>query len=467
MYSFDHTRRVPAFPGTAIRSRLPDIGLLAVAAFAAKYWIGASPHPGLDHALIALSILLALIVFPIVGLYGDRTPLSDAWLSLAGLVVVQGVALAVVYALDRECDAVPYWVIGWFALSVAGFAALRAVRRWLRGRAARRYAMRQAIALVGQGERCIELANLSARQPVASFRVAAVFVTSEPSKIDAGEAEVHRDLARFVECVRSAGIGEIWIVLPLAEAGSVGGFVRAFRNDLVDIRFMPDLNGVAPFEQRSADLAHVPALDLVGRPLSAQALIGKAIFDRIFACLALIATAPLMTAIAVAVKLSSSGPVLFRQRRMGAYGRPFTIYKFRTMRGHGATSAGELRQATRGDPRVTRVGALLRRTSLDELPQFFNVLKGDMSVVGPRPHAMEHDIVYQDLVDGYIHRYRIKPGITGWAQVNGLRGETDRVEKMQRRVEHDLYYLQNWSLALDVRIVFATVFHSKAHRNAY
>lgn len=126
-----------------------------------------------------------------------------------------------------------------------------------------------------------------------------------------------------------------------------------------------------------------------------------------------------------------------------------------------------VKQATRCDPRITRVGSILRRTSLDELPQFLNVLRGEMSVVGPRPHAIEHDDLYQKLVDGYIHRYRIKPGITGWAQVNGLRGETDRVEKMQSRVEHDLYYLRNWSFALDMRIVMATIRNGFVHLNAY
>jgi lipopolysaccharide/colanic/teichoic acid biosynthesis glycosyltransferase len=136
------------------------------------------------------------------------------------------------------------------------------------------------------------------------------------------------------------------------------------------------------------------------------------------------------------------------------------------MRKHAART-GVVRQATRGDPRVTRVGAFLRRTSLDELPQFLNVLRGEMSVVGPRPHAIEHDDEYRGIVDGYIHRYRIKPGITGWAQVNGFRGETDRVEKMQARVEHDLYYLRNWSFGLDMRIVFATVVKGLRHRNAY
>lgn len=173
-----------------------------------------------------------------------------------------------------------------------------------------------------------------------------------------------------------------------------------------------------------------------------------------------------MIGIALAIKLTSRGPVFFRQRCKGADGRVFVIYKFRSMRMH-TEQAGVLHQATRNDPRVTRVGAFLRRTSLDELPQFFNVLRGDMSVVGPRPHALEHDDLYQKVVSGYIHRYRIKPGITGWAQVNGFRGETDRIEKMEGRVAHDLYYLGNLSFGLDMRIIAATIFKGLRHTNAY
>jgi exopolysaccharide biosynthesis polyprenyl glycosylphosphotransferase len=200
--------------------------------------------------------------------------------------------------------------------------------------------------------------------------------------------------------------------------------------------------------------------------LPAHALVKKEIFDRIFAALALIGLIPVFAAVAIAVKLSSRGPVFFTQNRKGADGRVFKIYKFRTMRLH-AQQAGQLKQATRNDPRITRVGAILRRTSLDELPQFYNVLRGDMSVVGPRPHALEHDELYQKIVSGYLQRYRIKPGITGWAQVHGLRGETDRVEKMERRVEHDLYYLHHWSFALDMRIVAATIVKGLMHSNAY
>jgi lipopolysaccharide/colanic/teichoic acid biosynthesis glycosyltransferase len=180
----------------------------------------------------------------------------------------------------------------------------------------------------------------------------------------------------------------------------------------------------------------------------------------------LLGLSPLLAVIAVAVKLSSPGPALFRQKRKGADGRIFTMYKFRTMRVH-TEAPGILRQAVRHDPRVTKLGAFLRHTSLDELPQFFNVLRGDMSVVGPRPHALEHDDLYRNVVAGYIHRYRIKPGITGWAQINGYRGETDRIEKMERRVAHDLYYLGNWSFGLDMRIIAATIVRGFVHSNAY
>ena len=226
------------------------------------------------------------------------------------------------------------------------------------------------------------------------------------------------------------------------------------------------MRSLALFESGVTDLLGETAINLVASPLSPSAMLQKEIFDRVFAAAALIAVAPILISVAIAIKLTSRGPVFFKQRRKGADGRVFTIYKFRSMRLH-TEQAGVLRQATRNDPRVTRVGAFLRRTSLDELPQFFNVLRGDMSVVGPRPHALEHDDLYQKVVSGYIHRYRIKPGITGWAQVNGFRGETDRIEKMEGRVAHDLYYLGNWSFGLDMRIIAATIIKGLRHTNAY
>ncbi|OXJ13291.1 undecaprenyl-phosphate glucose phosphotransferase [Burkholderia sp. AU6039] len=472
MRSFDHARSTRFVSGRAIWCRLIEVCLLAAAAAAAKQWTDGSSYSKSDAMLFALLMPFMLILFSSEFLRGEPTHRVKRFrvrLAATGLLVVLagGAAFAAWIGGQRMSMPMPGWVVGWFVLAAIGYATSFSIQRWLCRRAASSRAMRRPVAVVGQGEHGFEYALRAEQDPNSRVRVAAIFDRALAPVVDAGIASVHRDLTSFVECVRRERVEEVWIVLPLSAADSVGAIVRAFSKDLVDIRFVPDLTEMAPFGSYRTNLTFAPALDLVVRPLSPQALAGKAIFDRTFACFALLAVAPLMAVVAIAVKLSSPGPVLFRQQRMGAYGRPFTIYKFRTMRVHDAGAPGEIRQATRGDPRVTRVGAWLRRTSLDELPQFFNVLRGDMSVVGPRPHAVEHDVFYQDLVDGYIQRYRVKPGITGWAQVNGLRGETDRIEKMQRRIEHDLYYLRNWSIAFDVRIVLATLLNVKAHGNAY
>ena len=183
----------------------------------------------------------------------------------------------------------------------------------------------------------------------------------------------------------------------------------------------------------------------------------------------MVALAPVMALIAIAVKLDSKGPVLFRQKRLGFNNETIDVLKFRSMYVEGESPDG-LEQVTRDDPRVTRVGRILRRTSLDELPQFFNVLKGDLSLVGPRPHALQSkaaDKLYHDAVDGYFARHRVKPGVTGWAQINGWRGETDTAEKIERRVEHDLYYIENWSVTFDLYILLMTPLALIRGENAY
>lgn len=191
----------------------------------------------------------------------------------------------------------------------------------------------------------------------------------------------------------------------------------------------------------------------------------KRVEDLVLGALFLAVSAPAMAVVAAGVKLTSKGPVLFKQRRYGEDGREFHVLKFRTMTV--AEDDGNVRQATKNDSRITRFGAFLRRTSLDELPQFINVLRGEMSVVGPRPHAIAHNEQYKKLVRRYMVRHKVKPGITGWAQVNGWRGETDTLDKMLKRVEHDLFYIQHWSLFLDIEIIFRTVFGSAVRQNAY
>ena len=184
-----------------------------------------------------------------------------------------------------------------------------------------------------------------------------------------------------------------------------------------------------------------------------------------FSSVILILLLPLLLLLAVGVKRSSPGPVLFRQRRYGLDGEEIMIYKFRSMTV--CEDGGKIDQATRFDKRITPLGAFLRRTSLDELPQFINVLQGRMSVVGPRPHAVAHNEMYRKLISGYMIRHKVKPGITGWAQVNGLRGETENLEKMQARVDYDLDYLRHWSIDMDIKIIFKTVFLVLKDRNAY
>jgi putative colanic acid biosynthesis UDP-glucose lipid carrier transferase len=191
----------------------------------------------------------------------------------------------------------------------------------------------------------------------------------------------------------------------------------------------------------------------------------KDLFDKIFSVVALIMLLPLFLVIAISIKLSSPGPVLFRQPRLGLNGKAFNVYKFRSMKLH--QEHGTVTQATQGDPRITPIGRFLRRTSLDELPQFINVLMGDMSVVGPRPHALQHNEMYMEKLEMYMLRHRVKPGITGWAQIHGYRGETDTVDKMAKRVQFDLHYIQNWSFSMDIKIIVWTAFKGWTGNNAY
>ena len=228
---------------------------------------------------------------------------------------------------------------------------------------------------------------------------------------------------------------------------------------------MPNLFAFDLVQPHCLEIHGIPALALCDTPIRGMPGLRKRAIDLIFGTLMLALTAPLMIGIAIALKLSSPGPVLFRQRRYGLNGDEIYIYKFRSMRV--CEDNDEVVQATRDDQRVTRVGRFLRRTSMDELPQIFNVLEGKMSIVGPRPHAVAHNEQYRRLISGYMIRHKVRPGITGWAQVNGLRGETDTVEKMRARIEYDIEYLSNWSLWLDVKIMLRTALIILRDEHAY
>ena len=230
------------------------------------------------------------------------------------------------------------------------------------------------------------------------------------------------------------------------------------------IYMVPETRWAEDVTLSSIEIAGIPLLAIHDTPIIGVARFFKRLMDLLLGGLALVLLSPVMLITAFAVRLDSPGPILFRQIRYGERGQSIHVYKFRSMY---VDDDGPLRQVSRSDPRVTRVGKFLRRTSLDELPQLLNVLAGSMSLVGPRPHAVAHNELYRQQINGYMLRHSIKPGITGWAQVNGLRGETDTLDKMQRRLEYDRYYITHWSLSLDVRILFITVWTVIRGNNAY
>ena len=238
------------------------------------------------------------------------------------------------------------------------------------------------------------------------------------------------------------------------------------RHSTANIRLVPDMFALRLINHGVSEVVGIPMLDLSASPITGEVRLIKALQDRMLGALILLLISPVMLAIALAIKLTSRGPVLYQQLRHGWNGEEIWVYKFRSMVVH-AEQHGQVTQAQKNDTRITPLGAFLRRTSLDELPQFINVLQGRMSIVGPRPHAMAHNKHYQELVPGYALRHKVKPGITGWAQVNGFRGETDTLDKMEKRVEYDLYYIENVSLGLDLKIIVATVFKGFIHKNAY
>ncbi|HLB43228.1 MAG TPA: undecaprenyl-phosphate glucose phosphotransferase [Gammaproteobacteria bacterium] len=262
------------------------------------------------------------------------------------------------------------------------------------------------------------------------------------------------------------GIDEIWLALPLRAETRVREILYKLRHHTINTRFVLDIFGLDLLHHSITDIAGFPVLNIRSTPMMGINRVVKAIEDRMLATLILMLVGPILLFIALGVKGSSKGPIFFKQYRHGWDGRIIKVYKFRTMQEHQEEEAW-ITQAKLDDNRTTAFGKFLRRTSLDELPQFINVLQGRMSIVGPRPHAVAHNEFYKDAIHIYMQRHRVKPGITGWAQINGWRGETDTLDKMQKRVEYDLFYINNWSLGFDLKIIFLTLFRGFVGRNVY
>jgi putative colanic acid biosynthesis UDP-glucose lipid carrier transferase len=284
-----------------------------------------------------------------------------------------------------------------------------------------------------------------------------------PDTIDPAHLVGHcKDVAEFA---RTRGVTSIYIALPLSNVPRIGEMIRELRDTTASIYFVPDIFAFDLIQGRLVEINGMPAISVCDTPFYGMDAVMKRATDIALASLGLLLLAVPMLLIAIAVKLTSRGPVLFRQRRYGLNGEQIMVYKYRSMTV--CEDGAVVTQATKNDQRVTPLGRILRSTSLDELPQLLNVLQGHMSVVGPRPHAVAHNEQYRKLISGYMIRHKVRPGITGLAQVNGLRGETETVEKMRARVQFDLEYLSHWSPWLDIRIIFKTVWLLIRGQEAY
>lgn len=270
------------------------------------------------------------------------------------------------------------------------------------------------------------------------------------------------DLARYV---KQNGISVIFVALPIRHLPRVLDLLDDLRDTTASIYYVPDIFVFDLIQARTGEIMGIPVVAMCETPFYGLRGLSKRLFDLIVATLALLLASPLFLLIAILVKLSSPGPAIFRQRRYGLDGEQITVYKFRTMV---VTEDGqEIKQATKDDARTTPIGRLLRRSSLDELPQLINVVQGRMSLVGPRPHAVAHNEMYRKLIKGYMVRHKVLPGITGLAQIHGFRGETKNIEQMEARVRYDLEYLRKWSILLDIRILATTAIRLFQDKNAY
>ncbi len=310
--------------------------------------------------------------------------------------------------------------------------------------------------IIGANELGQTLARQLKSDPYSQVHIAAFFDDRESSRLEGElEAPISGRIDRVSDFVRANRTDQIYVALPMASQPRILRLLDELRDTTASIYFVPDIFLYDLIQARVDTVVGLPVVAVCETPFYGTTGLIKRLSDVFISIGAIIATLPVMLAVALAIKLTMPGPVLFKQRRYGLDGREIMVWKFRSMKVQ-ADNGGQVKQATRDDDRITPLGRFMRRTSLDELPQFFNVLSGQMSVVGPRPHAVVHNETYRKMIKGYMIRHKVKPGITGWAQVNGARGETDTIEKMEARIDYDLEYLRNWSLRLDLSIILQT-----------
>ena len=414
---------------------------------------------------LTLCLLIFALTFPGRNRFWDRplnaaVDISASWLSLLVILTLCGYA-------TRSLGLFNFNVLAWWALVTPAllWTTVFTGRKTLRYLAALPGNRRTAV-VVGAGALGVKVARGFQLRRELGLTFLGFFDDRTDDRVDA-EAVGQRlgSLRQVADFVRAHGVHEVYITLPLGSQPRILELMEQVQGTTASVFFVPDVFGISIIQGRLQDMNGVPVVGLCETPFTGINRLVKTTADMMLATVILVLISPVLLLIAIGVKLTSPGPALFRQRRNGLDGEEIVVYKFRSMR---SLDDGQVvPQATKDDPRVTPFGGFLRRTSLDELPQFINVLQGRMSIVGPRPHAVAHNEQYRKLIKAYMVRHKVKPGITGWAQIHGQRGETDTIEKMQARVEYDLEYLRNWSLGLDLQIIARTIKLVFFDRSAY
>lgn len=436
-----------------------DAGIATLVALLALWLM---PHIKPNGNEYLFLILIGSLLLPAVGeLFGLYHPWRGrslytmlgiylvTWIATIGLLSLLLVAIKGTQSFSR------LWM-GSSAVSVlaAGCMMRTLLYIYLRRLRAKGHNLKRVL-LIGKQDNITLLEQKVVETPHAGYVVVGNY-------IDDDHAMFFHKIAAFAKAnIFQRDFDEIWLGYPLVQGNRVRHLMRLLAGIPTSIRFFPDLPDIRLLNHRITQVAGLYSLELNYTPLNGPMRFVKAIEDRVLGLALFVVFSPLMLLVAVAIRWQMGAPVLFKQERHGLDGKRFKIYKFRTMRLHNSDTT---QQATYDDDRVTPLGRFLRRTSLDEFPQLYNVLQGRMSLVGPRPHAMDHNDHYKDHIDIYMQRHRVKPGMTGWAQVNGLRGITDDVKLMEKRVEYDIYYIERWSLGFDLKILAMTITHGFVNR---
>lgn len=453
--------------GLAILLRTADALLIALSMFFSA-WLYSTALSANYLLLTALAILAFILLAEMRGLYQSwrvSSLLEEFWQlgAIWFIVVVCMLAFGFMFKVSANFSRVV--IVVWMFVTPGAMFLLRFVLR-----KALRYAREQGrnartVAFAGVGRATKKMAEHIAQMPSLGLNVIGVFDDRTPDRLVLGSVPLKGDLQALLECAKSGQIDIVYITLPMHAERRIIQIIEELADTTVSVYLVPDLFIFSIYKARWATVGGMPVVSTFESPFSGTESWLKRAEDVLLASLILLLISPLMLLIAIGVKFSSPGNVIFKQRRYGLKGEIVEVWKFRSMT---VCDDGALVvQAKKNDARVTRLGAFLRRTSLDELPQFLNVLQGTMSIVGPRPHAVAHNEEYRKLIRGYMLRHKVKPGITGLAQVNGWRGETDTLDKMKKRVEYDLEYIQNWSLWLDFAIIFKTLRVGFGGKNVY